>query len=278
VLPSVLVLFVFIILPLMAAWVSSFFNFTIMLDSFEFAGLQQYRAVLKDRRFWNSLKNTVSFTLAVVPIQNALSLLTAAALRQVNKINVLFRTIFFLPVVCSMTIIAMSLAMIFNGYFGFLPALLSELGFPPADLLNDVRYAMPTVMLISVYKNFGFTMVIYIAAYQMVPRYLYEAAGIDGAGSIKKFISVTLPAIAPTLTFCLITSTISSFQVFDQVYVTTKGGPLFSTETAVQFIYERAFVTNEMPFANANAVLLFLLILSATLLVRKLRGNSEFQY
>jgi multiple sugar transport system permease protein len=134
---------------------------------------------------------------------------------------------------------------------------------------------MPTVMLITIYKSFGFSMLIYIAAIHGVPRYLYEAAEIDGANSVDKFFHVTLPSIAPTITFTLITGMIASFQVFDQVFVTTKGGPLFRTETAVQLIYQRAFATYEMGRASANAFLLFLLILAVTIFVQRMRRNSE---
>jgi len=278
ILPSLCILVIFVIFPLIAAFFSGFFDFTIMLDKFSFVGLRNFNAVLTDWRFWNSMKNTLYFTAVVVPLQTAFSLFIATTISKVNRVNVFFRTIFFLPVVCSMTIIAMSIAMMFNFNFGIIPAVMRDLGLPVVDLLNDVRWAMPTIMLISVYKNFGFNMVIFIAALHNVPKSLYEAADIDGANASGKFFNITLPSIAPTITFTLMTSTISSFQVFDQVFVTTRGGPLYSTETAVQFIYERAFRTNEMSFANANAVLLFIVIFTATLIVQRIRRNTEVQF
>lgn len=275
ILPSMITLITFIVIPLIFSFGSSFFNFTIMLDSFQFAGLDNFRQLFADRRFWNSLKNTLYYTIWVVPLQNMLSLAAAMAVHKASKRNVVLRTIFFLPVVCSMTIIALSLSMMFNYNIGIVPALLRRAGLPVVDLLNDPNLAMPTVMAISIYKSFGFNMVIFIAALQSVPGYLYEAAGIDGATKWKKFFCITLPAIGPTVTFTMITSVISSFQVFDQVYVTTKGGPLFRTETAVQFIYERAFKTYEMGIANASAIILFLIILTVTLLMQYLRRNEE---
>lgn len=278
VLPSFFVLFCFVIIPLMAAFFSGFFSFTIMLDKFDFVGFKNFEAVLNDWRFWNSMKNTLYFTVVVVPLQTVFSLFIATAISKVNRINVLFRTIFFLPVVCSMTIIAMSIAMMFNYNFGIIPAAFRNMGLPVIDLFKSTRWAMPMVMLISIYKNFGFNMIIFVAALHSVPYTLYEAADIDGANASKKFFNITLPAIAPTVTFTLMTSTISSFQVFDQVYVTTRGGPLYSTETVVQLIYERAFKTNEMSFANANAVLLFIIIFIATLTVQRARKNAEIQF
>lgn len=278
VMPSVLVMLTFVIIPLLFSFASSLFNFTIMLDSFEFVGFGNYKALFAARRFWSSMQNTLYYTVCFVPLQNVLSLLLALAVHKATAKNVALRTIYFLPVVCSMTIIALSLSMMFNYNIGIVPALLRKLNLPVVDLLNDRNLAMPTVIGISIYKNFGFNMVIFIAALQGVPSYLYEAADIDGANKRQAFFRVTLPAIGPTVTFALITSTISSFQVFDQVYVTTKGGPLFRTETVVQFIYERAFKTYEMGFANANAVILFLLILVVTLVMRYLRRGEESNF
>lgn len=275
ILPSVAVLLIFSVFPLIASVVSSFFDFNIMLTKFRFVGFGNYLAVFGEERFWNSMKNTLYFTAVVVPIQNIVSLLVALAIVEVNRRNVFFRTIFFLPVVCSMTIVALALSMMFNFNIGYIPSKMRELGLPVKDVLNDVNWAMPTVMLITIYKNFGFTMLIYIAALHSVPRHLYEAAEMDGASSMGKFFNITLPSIAPTITFTLITGIIASFQVFDQVFVTTKGGPLFRTETAVQLIYQRAFATYEMGKASANAFLLFLLILGVTIFVQRTRRNSE---
>ena len=273
--PSIAVMIIFIIVPLILSFTSSFFDFTIMMDKFEFVGLDNFRALFADRRFWNSMKNTAYYTAITVPLSNMLSLLVALGVQKASRKNVIYRTVYFLPVVCSMTIVALALKMIFDFNIGIVPELLRQAGLPVVDLLNSPTLAMPTIIGISIYKSFGFNMVIFIAALQGVPQELYEAAEIDGANKSNKFLKITLPYIAPTVTFTLITSMISSFQVFDQVYVTTQGGPLFRTETAVQFIYERAFKTYEMGFANANAMVLFAIILVATLITKRLRRNEE---
>lgn len=275
ILPSIIILLVFSIIPLIASLVSSFYDFTFMLTKFDFVGLGNYRAVMSDERFWNSIRNTLYFTAVVVPVQNALSLLVALAVVETNRRNVFFRTVFFLPVVCSMTIVALSLAIMFDFNIGYIPAMMRRFGLPVKDFLNDLHWAMPTVMLISIYKSFGFSMLIFVAALHGVPKHLYEAAEMDGASPVQKFRNITLPSIAPTITFVLITGIIASFQVFDQVFVTTKGGPLFRTETAVQLIYYRAFAYYETGRASANAFLLFLLILAATILVQRMRRNTE---
>jgi len=275
ILPSICVLAVFLIAPLIAALVLSFFDYTIMLTNFEFVGFDNYLAVFNERRFWNSMRNTLYFTAVVVPVSNALSLLAAVAVCKTTRINVMFRTVFFLPVVCSMTIVAMALGMMFDFNVGIVPAAMRSLGLPVIDFLNSVQWAMPTVILITVYKVFGFNMVIFIAALQSIPAYIYEAAEIDGAGKITRFFKITLPSIAPTITFTIITSLIGSFQVFDQVFVTTGGDPMFRTETAVQLIFERAFRTFDLGFANANAFLLFIVILTFTLISRRISLNFE---
>ncbi len=278
ILPSCCTLLVFVIFPLIASLISSFFDFDIMLSKFDFIGFSNYRTVLEAERFWNSLKNTVYFTLVVVPLQNMISLFVAVGVSKVSKLNAVFRTIYFLPVVCSMTVIALSFGMLFNYNIGIVPAIIKSWGIKVPDLLNSTTWAMPTVMFISIFKSFGFNMVIFIAALQGVPRQLYEAAGIDGATKTKSFFSITIPSIAPTIAFTMITSIIGSFQVFDQVYVTTKGGPLFKTETIVQFIYERAFKTMEMGIATAAAFLLFIIILVITIISFRFSQKSEVNF
>ncbi len=275
ILPACSNLLLFVIFPLIASLVSSFFNFNMMLTRFDFIGLENYTTVLQTERFWNSLKNTAYFAVIMVPVQNMVSLLAAVGVCKVTKLNAVLRTIYFLPVVCSMTVIALSFGMMFNYNIGIIPAILKGWGFKVPDLLNSTTWAMPTVILISIFKSFGFNMVIFIAALQGVPKYLYEAAEIDGSNKVKSFFSITIPSIAPTIAFTIITSIIGSFQVFDQVYVTTKGGPLFTTETIVQLIYERAFKTMEMGIATAAAFLLFAIILVATLI--SFRFSQKFE-
>jgi len=277
VLPSVIVMTVFVLIPLLFSLVSSFYDFDIMLQHFRFIGLDNYRTVISDERFWNSLKNTVYFVCGNVPLQIILSILVAVAINKRSRLNIVFRTVYFLPVVCSMTIVAMALAMMFDYNIGIIPAMMRQIGLPVVDVFNDPTWAMPTIILISVYKSFGFTMVILLAALQGVPENLYEAAEIDGAGKRAAFFRITLPSIAPSIAFVVITSIIGSFQVFDQVYVTTQGGPMYKTETIVQLIFTKAFVTNEMGPAISCAILLFVVILAVTLAsLRTSRGNEQY--
>lgn len=275
VLPSLIVMAIFVIVPLLFSLISSLFSFDIMLHNFKFIGFDNYHTVFEDDRFWNSLKNTIYFVVGNVPLQIALSLLVAVAINKRSRLNIVFRTVYFLPVVCSMTIIAMAIAMMFDFNIGIVPALMRQFGLPVVDVFNDTTWAMPAIILISVYKSFGFTMIILLAALQGVPESLYEAAEIDGAGRTAMFFRITLPSIATSIAFVVITSIIGSFQVFDQVYVTTKGGPMFKTETIVQYIYDKAFVTNEMGPGIASAILLFILILIVTLINLRMGRKAE---
>ncbi|RKP52920.1 sugar ABC transporter permease [Cohnella endophytica] len=275
ILPSVAVMTLFVIVPLLFSLLSSLYSFDIMLQNFKFIGLDNFHTVLDDDRFWNSLKNTVYFVCGNVPLQIVISILVAVAINKKSRLNIVFRTVYFLPVVCSMTIVAMAIQMMFDFNIGIVPALLREWGLPVVDVFNDPTWAMPAIILISVYKSFGFTMIILLAALQGVPESLYEAAEIDGAGRAATFFRITLPSIAPSIAFVVITSIIGSFQVFDQVYVTTKGGPMFKTETIVQYVYDKAFVTNEMGPAIASAILLFIIILIVTLANLRIGRKSE---
>ncbi len=160
ILPSLAVMTLFVIIPLLFSLLSSLYNFDIMLKNFKFIGLDNYHTVLDDDRFWNSLKNTVYFVCGNVPLQIVISILVAVAINKKSRLNIVLRTVYFLPVVCSMTIVAMAIQMMFDFNIGIVPALLREWGLPVVDVFNDPTWAMPAIILIRVYKSFGFTMII----------------------------------------------------------------------------------------------------------------------
>lgn len=275
VLPSLLTLAVFVIFPLIMSLVSSLYDFNITLTKIDFIGLENYRKVLANDRFQNSLWNTIYFTIVVVPAQIVLSLFVALLIKGHKRYNLFLRSVYFVPVVCSMTVISIVLVFLMNYEIGAIPTYLRKLGITPVNWLNDTVWAMPAVMAISVWKNFGFSMVIFLAALQGVPDSYYEAAELDGAGKARQFFNITLPMIMPTVGFVTITTFISSFQVFDQVFVMTNGGPLFKTETMVQYIYYRGFVASDMGFATANAFILFLITLTFTLVMFRSMRKTE---
>jgi multiple sugar transport system permease protein len=275
VLPSLLILGTFVIYPLIFSFFSSFFKFNLILTHFTFVGIQNYIRVLHDSRFVNSLINTGYYSFVEVPLQIVISLLIALAIKSNRKYNLFLRSIFFLPVICSTTAVSLVMVFLLNKDLGAIANYLRFFGIQSVDWLRSTTWAMPTVILISVWKNFGLSMIIFLAGLQSVPDFYYEAAELDGAGRVAKFFRITLPMIMPTAGFITITTLITSFQVFDQVFVMTNGGPLFKTETMVQYIYYKGFVDSDIGFATANAFILFIIILLATLIMFQFMKRNE---
>lgn len=273
--PAVLTLFVFVIIPLIAAVGISFMNLTIYLNSAKFVGFANYAHLLHDPRFWNALKNSVYF-LVEMPIQVALGLLVAVYLAKNTGFRKFLRSVFFLPTICSLTAMAIVWSFLLDPQIGMIPYYLSQLGLPHLQFLHDPYMAMPAVILMTVWKNFGMTMIILVAGIQGVPQVYYEAAQIDGASDFRQFLNITIPMLIPTLTFCIITNTIGSLQVFDQIYVMTQGGPLYSTETLVMYIYDVGFKSSpfELSYASAIAVVLFILIMLITLVTNNYMNSK----
>lgn len=275
ILPSIILITIFVIVPMICSILFSFFDFNIMLQNVRFVGVDNYSEMLIDERFWHALGNTAYFTVFQVTLQLALGLVVAVLIMEKNVLNIFFRGTFFIPVICSMTVISIVWQFLLDKDVGVIAHYLRQLGFN-MRLLKDPDQAMPLVIMVSVWKSFGFAMVVFLAALQGIPQSLYEAADIDGINARDKLFKITIPMILPTVGFVTITSIIGSFQVFDQVYVMTQGGPVFRTETMVYYIYNMAFKTLRLPYASANAVTLFLIILVASLFTfRKTAGNED---
>ena len=276
ILPAVLTLLVFVIVPLVYAVVISFQNLTIFLAPPKLVGLANFTRLLQDDRFWNALKNTFYFLLEV-PIQVIMGLLVAVFLSKNTVFRKFARTVFFIPTICSLTAIGIVWSFLLDAQIGILPYYLTQIGLPQMQFLSDPNLAMPTIILTTVWKNFGLTMMILIGGIQSVPITYYEASEIDGASPITQFFRITLPLLVPSLGFCIITNTIGSLQVFDQIYVMTQGGPLHSTETLVMYIYNVGFSTQpfDLSYASAIAVILFILIIVISLLTNNYLTRRE---
>jgi multiple sugar transport system permease protein len=276
ILPALLTLLVFTIVPLINAVVISFQDLTIFLAPPDFVGLDNFRNMLGDERFWNALKNTFIFLLEV-PAQVILGLLVAVPLSKNTAFRKFSRTIFFVPTICSLTAVAIVWSFLLDAQIGIYPYYLTQLGLPRLQFLSDPKMAMPTIILTTVWKNFGMTMMILIAGIQSIPSTYYEASEIDGANSTVQFFKITLPLLVPSLGFCIITNTIGSLQVFDQIYVMTRGGPLYSTETLVMYIYNVGFSTQpfDLSYASAIAVVLFVIIMVISLLTNNFLTRRE---
>jgi len=273
--PSMIVFTVFVFIPMLTSLVFSFLDFNLMFTKVSFAGTKYYAKALSDSRFWNAMKNTIVYTLAVLILQIPFALLLAASIQKPCKRNDLFKTVYFIPAICSMSVISIIWSLLLNKDIGIVSYYLSFLGIHLVDWLNDPDWAMPAVIFISIWKNFGLTMIMLLAGLNNIPKHYYEAADIDGATSWSKFQKITLPLLTPTLGFVIITTMIGSFQVFDQVYVMTKGGPLHKTETVVQYIYTMGIGSSKMAYACAMAMILLAIILFVTYLCNRKLNQLE---
>lgn len=273
--PSIILLLVFVIYPIVYSFVLSFYDWNLLTNEKLFVGVGNYLRAFSDERFWNALVNTIYFTAVYVPLLIVLSLVLALILNAEIPGAHAFQTIFFLPAITSMAIVAIVWRFLLDGDIGFISIFLRGLGFKVADPLRDLKLAMPTIIGISLWRWVGFNMVILLAGLKAIPSDYYEAASIDGAGPGRKFFSITLPLLLPNLSFVLLTNLISSFQVFDQIYVMTKGGPMFKTEVLVQYIYYQGFNIFDMGYASALALMLFLLILAFSLLQLRSYTRAE---
>lgn len=263
--PMVIGLGIFFYVALGASLVISFTRWDLLTDP-EWVGIHNYSYLLHNEVFRKTLQNTFVFSFLNVPLGMIVSLMLALALNTHIRFRNVYRLIFFLPVLTMPVAISVVWKWIYNPDFGLLNQALREVGVERIRWLNDPSYAMWALVFMSVWMGSGYGMVILLAGLQNIPREYYEAAQMDGANSLRRFYHITLPLLTPTLFFILITSTISSLQVFDIVYTMTKGGPLNSTRTIVYTIYDDAFRFFRMGRATASAWVLFVIILGITII------------
>lgn len=273
--PSILLLVIFSVIPLATAFGLSFFKAPMTLNNVEFVGLANFAGAFSDRRFLNSLKITAIFTLLEVPVQVFGALVIAAFLTKNNTRNKMLRAIYFLPVICSATAIGIMWKMILHSNIGFITACLQTMGLGKINFLNNPAFTIFVVSFISIWRSFGISAIIYVTAIQQVPASLYEAAEMDGAGKIRQFLAITVPSVRPTFWYILMTRFAGALQIFDIIYITTNGGPNYTTESTVTYIYSRAFSSSSnMGYASAMSVLLFFVIMVITVLLYR-KMNKE---
>lgn len=272
VLPSLLGFLLFVLLPVGIALGLSLFQWS-LLSPAEFIGLDNYAYLFaQDPVFLRVLGNTLYFTATIVPLQLFLGLLIAVALNQALRGLSFYRLIYFMPVVTTIVAAALVFQWLFNKDFGLVSAVvwrLNELtGLPvqPPDWLNDPRWARPAVVLLTLWKNVGFTMVIYLAGLQSIPRELYDAVEVDGANAWRRFRHITFPLVSPTTFFLLVIQMIGAFQLFDEAFVMTRGGPAQATTTLVYYVYVNAFEYSRFGMASTVAWVLFAFIFAITFL------------
>ena len=267
--PALAVIAVFFAVPVVAGLALSLTDFDLYaladLSTLRFVGLDNYLRLLRTALFWQALGNTLYFVAVGVPASIALSLGAALLLNaRVAKWPGIFRTALFAPVVTTVVAVAVIWRYLLHTRYGLINQALAGLGINPVDWLGDPHWSMPAIILFAAWKNFGYNMVILLAALQAVPRELYEAARVDGAGPLRQFTDVTFPMLTPTLVMVGILTLAGYFQLFAEPYVMTQGGPLRSTVSVLYFMYEEGFRWWNLGFASAVAFLLFVIVFAVS--------------
>lgn len=256
-LPNLIGFLIFTAIPVGAAFALAFYDYDLLLGA-SFAGLENFREIFtEDEVFRAAFFNTVYFTLVSVPLSVVLGLATAMLVNQALRGVVIFRSIFLLPYVTVTVALSLVWKWIYLPDVGLINSALGLVGLDGPAWLTSSTWAMPGLIIMSVWKGFGYNMVLFLAGLQGIPEHLYDAAKVDGATPWRRFLHVTLPLLSPTTFFVVVISIISSFQVFDQALIMTGGGPGTATTTLVLYIYQKGFQSFDMGYAAAVALVLF---------------------
>lgn len=277
--PALILIGFFFFLPAAAALVLSLTDFDIYalgdLGNARWVGFSNYIRLLDHPLFWTALKNTFYFALGCGPLTVLVALGAALLVNApLTRFRTFFRTAYFIPFVTTLVAVAIVWRYLYHPTYGLLNYTLGFFGIDPINWLGDPTWAMPAIIFMAVWKNFGYYMLIFIAGLQGIPRELYEAAELDGASAWNRFINVTLPQLAPTMVFVGVVTMIGYFQLFAEPYVMTQGGPLKATTSLVLLMYEEGFRWWRMGFAAGIAFVLFLIILLWTLIQRRLEPKT----
>lgn len=275
--PAMTLIILFFVIPVIGALVLSVTDFDIYsvgdAANTRFVGMRNYSTLANNPLFWRALTNTLYFSFVGGPLTIVVALAAALLLNaKLTRFKALFRTIYFAPVVTSIVAVAIVWKYVYHARVGLLNRALDVFGIQGPDWLGDPQWAMPALILLAIWRGFGYAAVIFLAGLQNIPDELYEAARIDGAGPVRQFMHITVPQLGPTFVFVGIVTAIGFLQVFAEPYVMTPdGGPLNATLTIVMLMYREGFRWWNMGYAAAVAFILFALVIGATLLSRLVR-------
>jgi multiple sugar transport system permease protein len=279
--PALMVILVFFLVPVVAGFALSLTDFDLYaladIRNLRFLGLGNYMQLLHRPLFWSALGHTLYFVVVGVPLSIGVSLCAALVLNsKFVHFKAFFRTALFAPVVTTVVAVAVIWRYLFQTRYGLVNYVLAGIGISPIDWLGDPRWAMPTIILFAVWKNFGYNMIIFLAGLQAIPQEMFEAARIDGASAVRQFRHITLPMLGPTLLLVTIVTMSGYFQLFAEPYVMTQGGPLESTVSVLYLMYEDAFKWWNLGMASAVAFLLFLLMFTSTAVLMRLSRRGGY--
>jgi multiple sugar transport system permease protein/raffinose/stachyose/melibiose transport system permease protein len=274
ILPAYLIFSLFVLVPVLGVIYYSLTKYN-MYTAPQFIGFKNFTRMFTDSDFLHSIRNTLFYSFFYLVPQMLLGLLLAVLLNRGSRLVTAYRTAIYIPNVMSMVCASMVWLWIFNPTFGLLNIILGKIGIGPNQWLLDPAQSMICIVGMSIWKGCGYSMVVYLSGLTGIPKSLYEAARIDGAGEIKQFFAITWPMLQPTTFFLLITGIVNSFSVFEQVNIMTNGGPLNSTTTIVHQIFRRGFLEYKMGYASSMAVLLLMFSLGITMLVFKFGNKGQ---
>ena len=266
---------VFSIGPMIYAFVGSFANWNPIKDTFQFIQFNNYIHLFNNPLFWKSLKNTIYFVAVVVTGRVVLGFLIALGLNSIRKYKSMMRSLYFLPVIMPIVAVALVWKWLYDPNIGFFQMILSAFGITNVKFLFDKDLALPSIMLMTIWKDVGYAVIIFLAGLMDVPQSIIEAAEIDGANKRQQLWNIIIPTLRPTLIFVIITSIISYFQAFTQIFIMTKGGPGTSTHVLLYLIYREAFQYYRFGYASAITVCLFIVIMIVTFIQFKIMKGGE---
>ncbi len=264
-LPAGIILLIFFFIPFFQTIFLSFQNYSTNIYQANFYGLQNYIEILHNPIFYKVMWNTFLYLIVAVPVLVIIPLFLAILINQKIKGLTLYKILIYLPVIVSIVVAAIAFKWLYAEQ-GILNYILNIFHINSIGWLTDPKYAIYSVILVTIWKGIGYYMMIYLAALMSVPKELYEACDIDGAGFFIKHLTVTIPHIMPTIALVTTISSISAMKIFAEIYVMTKGGPLNSTKTIVYYIYEKAFENLDLGYASAMAVILLIIVMIFSLI------------
>lgn len=277
-LPAMILLIAFLVVPIAYTVGYSLFQYQIVRpDNIIFIGLENYAKLIQDETFWQALKNTIYFTVLVVPCQCALALALAMLVSSKFRGVSIFRTMYFSPQLTSMVVISILWTVLYNSNpnTGLINSMLTNLGLDSINFLSNAKTAMNSIIFMSAWQGAGYQMMIFLAGLQGIPRDQYEAASVDGATKVQQFLYVTLPGLKGTIKYVVMITMIQAMKLFTQPYVMTQGGPKNSTKTLVYYIYTQGFQNGNFGYACAIATVFFVIVVIMSLSMKKLISATD---
>lgn len=256
--------------PIIRSFFISFFEWDLLQDP-KFIGLTNYKTLFKDEVFREALVNTLQWVIMYVPMSVITSFALALLLDRKLKFAGFFRTLYYLPVVCPIVVVALLFVWIYNTDYGILNFILKELfHMEPIGWLTDAKYSLFAIAIMSVWKWAGYNMLIFLAALQGIDESLYEAAALDGVTPTQLLFKIKIPLVMPSIYFVMLTAVIDAFQMYTEIFIMTKGGPGYSTYTVSYYLWSNAFEYSKMGYACAMAAVMFVIIMAVTLIQNRI--------